>query len=271
MFYPVSFVGRLFKKYLRFNNHPSKVRIQNFVGRHFFKEGLKVKAHTGTVLQLRPNDWISRMILLQDGYEQTSVRLAKDLLKDGGVFIDIGANFGLYTCSVSENANVYVYAVEPNYMVVPQLLENVRLNKRGNVKILNTALSDQSRFVSFDLPQADNLGSASFNAKHKATLSILSCSLNFIFESQQIKTADLMKIDIEGNEFDVLENFSFETYTVKNILLEFNELSGFSFEKLFLFFTGKGFTLQDIYGNLLNCRTASVPENNLWLVNTSSL
>ena len=271
MFNPVSYTAKLFRKYLLTGRHASKIRIQNIAGKYLFQNGIMVKDNCDTVLKLSPNDWISRIILMDNGYEHTSLILAKNILKNGGVFIDIGANFGLYTCTVSENKTVKVYAVEPNYMVVPQLMNNVQLNKRNNITILNTALSNHFQFVSFDLPHPQNLGSASFNAGNKSPFSVLSCSLNFIFKSQGIQQAELIKIDIEGNEFEVLKDFSFDIYPVKNILLEFNDLSGQSFEKLNNFFTEKGFLVKDINGQQLNGSIIHVPENNLWLVNTNYL
>ncbi len=271
MFYPVSYTAKLFRKYLLSRSHPSKIRIQNFIGKYLFYNGIVVKDEYNCIFKLSPNDWISRMILIDNGYEHSSLKLVKDILKNGGAFIDIGANFGLYTCAVSENKTVKVYAVEPNYMVVPQLMNNVQLNKRNNITILNTALSDRFQFASFNLPHPQNLGSASFNTGNKSPFSVLSCSLNFIFQSQGIQQAELIKIDIEGNEFEVLKDFSFDIYPVKNILLEFNDLSGQSFEKLNNFFTEKGFLVKDINGQQLNSRITHVPENNLWLVNTNYL
>lgn len=268
MFQPISNTGKLFKRYLLASRHASKVRIQNLLGKYFFTDGIMVQDEWGTILKLSPNDWLSREILLYDGYENSSVKLAKELLKNGGLFIDIGANFGLYTLTLSGNQAVQVYAIEPNYMIIPWLLKNVRLNKRNNVTILNTALGNGFQFVSFDLPKVYNLGTASFAAKNKSPLSVLSCSLNYIFQNQGIQEAELIKIDIEGNEFEVLKDFSFETYKVKNILLEFNNSSGLSFEQLHNFFTERSFLIRDINGQLLGDRVSNIPENNLWLVNT---
>ena len=269
MFYPKSTTAKLFKKYLLAGNHVSKIRLQNLAGKYFFKEGIRVSNEQQTVLKLAPNDWISRMILMHSGYEQSSLELAKHILKDGGVFIDIGANFGLYTCTLSENKSVKVVAVEPNYMVLPYLLKNLKLNNRSNVTVLNTALSNLFQFVSLSLPQAVNLGSASFNANNKSDFSVLSCSLDFIFESMSIQKATLVKIDIEGNEMNVLKYFSFEKFPIKNILLEYNDLSEWPFEALHKFFTGKGFTIKNIKGEALQSGTNNVPENNLWLTNNN--
>jgi hypothetical protein len=103
--------------------------------------------------------------------------------------------------------------------------------------------------------------------KNNAPFSVLSCPLKYIFESQKILTAELIKIDIEGNEFDVLKNFPFDKYEVKNILLEYNCLSKSSLQELADFFYLRGFIMQNIKGKQVNNILEGIPENNLWLVN----
>jgi len=267
MFQPVFNTGKLFRQYLLAGSHASKVRIQNLLGKYFFTNGIMVKDEYGTILKLIPNDWISRIMLMDDSYENLSVKLAKELLKNGGLFIDIGANFGLYTCTVSENKAVHVYAIEPNYMIIPRLLENIELNKRNNVTVMNVALSNGFQFVSFDLPKAHNLGSATFTVKSKAPFCTLSCSLNYIFQSQHIQTVELIKIDIEGNEFGILEDFRFDDYKIKNLIMEFNQLSKVSFTQVHSFFLNKGFKSFTIEGKELLNDKSGIPENNIWFVN----
>ena len=268
MFNPVSLSAKLFKKYLHTPNHPFKIRIQNLIGKYLFSYGIEVINETGVKFCLTANDWISRMILMEGNYEKKSLKLSEKLLEGGGVFIDIGANFGLYTCILSANKNVEAYSIEPNYMVMPDLLKNVALNVRSNVNILNVALSGEVQFVGFKLENPVNLGMASFELTNNALFSILSCPLEFIFKSQQIQTAELIKIDVEGNEFDVLMNFSFDKYYVKNILLEFNNLSSKSLKELYVFFSLRGFKMRNINGKELYNLSEGIPENNLWLVNT---
>jgi FkbM family methyltransferase len=267
MFNPISLYSFLFKKYLQTGNHPFKVRIQNLLGKHLFGKGISVVNNTGTRFCLLANDWITRTMLLNGEYEGESIKLSEKLLENGGIFIDIGANFGLYSCILSANKNVRVYAIEPNYIVVPALLQNVALNRRDNVTVLNAALSNDVQFVGFSLENPNNLGMASFEVKNNASFSVLSCPLKYIFESQKILTAELIKIDIEGNEFDVLKNFPFDKYEVKNILLEYNCLSKSSLQELADFFYLRGFIMQNIKGKQVNNILEGIPENNLWLVN----
>lgn len=271
MFTPAKQTGRLFRRYLRAAKHPAKIRIQNLLGKNAFRGGITVANEEGILFILDANDWITRTMLLEGNYEKDSLLLATNILSNGGIFIDVGANFGLYTCMLSANKAVEAIAVEPNYMVLPRLLKNIRLNKRSNVTVLNAALGGRFDFLSFEARQENNLGAASFAPNKNFLLGVLGCGLEFVFEARGLKDAELIKLDIEGNEWDVLKSFPFEKYRVKNILLEYNNLASFSLNDLKMFFSERGFVLKNIYGKAVEENAAALPENNLWLVNTNTV
>lgn len=268
MFTPVFLKGKLYKKYLSGFAHPSKIRIQNILGSKFFANGLQFKNSDGTQFILDANDWITRIFLLDGNYESGSTSLAKKLMATGGVFVDIGANFGLFTCQVGlVNKAVQVIAVEPNYKIIGTLLKNIQLNNlQPQVKVLNMAVSNKSQLLSLQQPAADNLGTTQTLAGSIGEFSVLSCSLDFILEENGITNIDLLKIDIEGNEFEILDDFPFEKYTIRNIILEFNHLSKISFDQMQEFFIGKGYKSFTISGSVLNDSNRLIPENNIWLV-----
>lgn len=249
--------------------HPSKVRIQNLVGKYFFKNGISMMNADNVSFNLRANDWITRIMLMEGDYEKGSTGLAKRLLEKGGLFIDIGANFGLFTCTVAAgNHSVKAIPVEPNYQMIGSLIDNIKLNGlEGRVMVFNAAISNQIQCVSMIQPATNNLGATATKAGATGLLSILSCPLDFLFRENNIEVAELIKIDIEGNEFEILENFPFELYKVNNIILEFNHLSHISFDKLRDFFLAKGFKCYTITGEELLDAEQEIPENNIWFKN----
>lgn len=268
MFAPVSLKGKIFKQYLKSFAHPAKIRIQNIFGRTLFKNGLVFKQPGGAQFSLDANDWITRIFLLEGDYESASTSLAKKIMTAGGVFVDIGANFGLFTCQVAAiNRAVQVIAVEPNYKIIGTLLRNIQLNDlKQQVKVLNMAVSGKAQLLNLEQPAADNLGTTQTVAGSVGEFAVLSCSLDFILEKNFIKTIELLKIDIEGNEFDILYDFPFEKYTIRNIILEFNHLSKISFNQMQAFFTHKGYECYTVDGAILNEAHQPIPENNIWLV-----
>lgn len=269
MFKPVSLLGKLFKFYLLFPAHPGKIRIENLLGRALFPSGIIIKNEEGVVFKLDANDWITRTMIEEGGYEPASIAAAKKITNGGGVFVDIGANFGLYSCLLGfKNDLLKIYSVEPNYRILPRLAANIQLNNlKPQVEIINTAVSNQVQFVFLQLPEKNNLGTTVASLTNTDGLSILSCPLGYILETNKITTVDLLKIDIEGNEFTVLENFPFDRYSIKNIILEFNFLSKISFTALRSFFEDKGFLLFTITGQKIESEKMEIPENNIWIIN----
>ncbi|MEI7736810.1 MAG: FkbM family methyltransferase, partial [Ferruginibacter sp.] len=199
--------------------------------------------------------------------------LAKTILKNGGLFIDIGANFGLFsTIAAYKNEGLQVVAVEPNYKILPRLLHHLKLNGlEKNVQVINAAVSKKLQLVTMEQPAADNLGTTVTKAEGIGLLNVLSCPLEFICNVHRNEQVTLLKIDIEGNEFDILEKFPFEQYVIKNIILEFNHLSAISFETLRLFFQQKGFDSFTISGEPLLNESQGIIENNIWFVNRQQL
>lgn len=269
MYVPISFAGKFFKWYLLCSQHPCKIRMENFLGRLFFQDGISIKNSNGVVFKLDANDWITRIMIENGNYEDKSVDLGKRLLKDGGIFIDVGANFGLFSCQVRYgNEKVKVFAVEPNYKVVGRLVDNFIINKLSdNVTVINTAISGTFNQVFLQSPVRNNLGSTSVSITNTGGIAVVSCPLDFLLQSNNIFRVDLLKIDIEGNEFAVVENFPFDKIIIKNIILEFNCLSAISFAQLQFFFEQKGFDFFDITGGKLIDEKNEIPENNIWIVN----
>lgn len=269
MFRPVSFSGRIFKSYLLMRSHPTKIRVQNIIGKILFYKGITLKNENGVSFKLEANDWITRIILREGNYESGSTDLAFRLLQSGGSFLDIGANFGLFTCiAAHKNKKINVLAVEPNYKILKSLINNVQGNNlEENVHLINTAISKKFQPVTLMQPALDNLGTTVTNSGIMGPLSILSCPLEFIFKEYNLTVVELLKIDIEGNEFEVLEDFPFEKYEVKNILMEFNHLSKKSFEEIKSFFESKNFKCCTIYGTELLTEDQQIPENNIWFIN----
>ena len=269
MFRPVSFSGRIFKSYLLMRTHPTKIRVQNIIGKTLFTKGITLKNENGVSFILEANDWITRIILREGNYESGSTDLASRLLQSGGSFLDIGANFGLFTCMAAhKNKKINVLAVEPNYKILKNLIDNVQRNYlEDRVHIINSAISKKFQPVTLMQPASDNLGTTVAKPGIMGPLSILSCPLEFIFKEYNLSVVDLLKIDIEGNEFEVLEDFPFEKYEVKNILMEFNHLSKRSFEEIKSFFCSKNFKCYSISGIELFTEYQEIPENNIWFVN----
>src|SRR5262245_902540 len=107
------------------------------------KRQVDVSIQEGARMRLYPGSFLSQLIFCGD-YELSERSFLKDFLRPGDIFVDVGANIGLYTVIAGRyvGARGHVYAFEPCAETHQRLLENVRLNGLTNVSCFQAALSD---------------------------------------------------------------------------------------------------------------------------------
>ena len=136
-------------------------------------------------------------------------KLLAESLSPGDVFLDIGANAGIYTL-VAAKAGAKVLAFEPNPVMAARLLENVALNGFSDlVTLVPDALSDREGQAAFVLPD-DNFGEARLASAGEASgdrVMVRTRCLAQVLADHSISSVAAMKIDIEGGEERVLMDF----------------------------------------------------------------
>lgn len=117
------------------------------------------------------------------------------------VVYDIGANTGIYTVLAcrSVGANGRVFSFEPATMNLFYLNENIRANHFVNCEIIPKAVSNLDGTVQFGLGKESCLGKILADG----LLRVPSTSLDS-FVSSGRPVPQLLKIDVEGGEYDVL-------------------------------------------------------------------
>ncbi len=135
-----------------------------------------------------------------------------------GVFIDIGANVGIYSAiaiTALDQTGV-VLAIEPNPPVFDRLQFNVAattaaLAAAPRVELIEQGISDQHGEFQLYL-DADNLGASSLlKAANKSTSVTVAClPLLSLIEAQKLSRTDVIKCDIEGAEDLALVPFLLE-------------------------------------------------------------
>jgi FkbM family methyltransferase len=107
-----------------------------------------VVEHRGATFVLDPSNWIDNRLIAKIPYEVAQIDRAMALLEEHDIdmFIDIGANFGLYSILIGTNARILeVIAVEPMSRNYNQLLANVFANRLdGKVRARNCAIDEIS-------------------------------------------------------------------------------------------------------------------------------
>jgi FkbM family methyltransferase len=145
--------------------------------------------------------------VLGDSLEPELCHLQR-FLSAGQVFVDIGANVGVFTVKAAKEVGQdgLVIAIEPFMETALQLSNNVRVNGYTNVRIRTFCIGAQTEHArlylnkgkphSFSLvPRSDGVDS----------ISVLSVSLDDLCRWEKLKRLDYLKIDAEGAEAAVLE------------------------------------------------------------------
>ena len=165
----------------------------------------------GVFLDLPTKSDLSRFVYVDD-LEATERRLLHCLLRPGDVFVDVGANFGLYTVEASAlvGPSGAVLAFEPAANAYDDLRHNIAIGDLDNVDARQIALSHSEGpailKVSRDGRDAWNtLGESLHGSAHELE-SITTTTLDTILATQVPPLRPTMvKIDVEGWEHQVLK------------------------------------------------------------------
>lgn len=145
----------------------------------------------------------------------------------GGVFVDVGANIGAVSLFVDsfnkdrpDDSKIKVYAVEPEPNNLYLLSQNIENNPTENITIVNNAIWYEEKMVSI----SNRGGNSSIVDIEEDNSEVLAITLETLFSTYDIKEVDVMKIDIEGAEFDLIINTPAETLAkINRLVLEFDK------------------------------------------------
>lgn len=149
--------------------------------------------------------------LIQSGnYEPDTARIIFDILMEGNVFIDIGANEGVFSCLAGKRIGVSgrVIAVEPQSRLRDMLRINLALNGIENCEIVTKALSNEITATLSLFPTLNTGASSLVNSyrwsRRKEVVSTI--SFDTLLSETGIEVVDLVKIDVEGYEKEVVDS-----------------------------------------------------------------
>lgn len=237
-------VARKYREYIDSKNH-NRIKEEEkltwdrkFDGNDFFlfkiDENLEMKLFRDSVLSK----------LIYKGFEVDETSFVKLLLNEGDVFVDIGANVGLFSLIASQKvgASGMVISFEPTPVTFERLQENINLNHLKNIDARRVALSDQAGSMDFYISEnghdAWNSLAPSKDSKLQKVINVPVSTLDEELNSVDKSKVRLIKIDVEGWEKFTLmggENFLKEYEPI--LLIEFTDQNTFN----------AGYMVQDIY------------------------
>jgi FkbM family methyltransferase len=128
------------------------------------------------------------------------------------VFVDIGANVGLFSLLVASyaGANAKIIAIEPEPENVERLRFNVAANPGIPVRILPLAIGETAGRVALQIDHRDRGGTRTraLPADDATSIPSVECrSLLDVLTEEAVTHIDALKIDVEGSEDAILSAF----------------------------------------------------------------
>lgn len=156
-------------------------------------------------------DEISREVFFSGCYDPQQIACLRDILRPGMTFVDVGANWGLFTLMAAQlvGKEGRVAAIEADPRVFWKLKSNVERNQLENTELFDVAVADredQMILAGYD-ELSDNHGvSRLVDKDSNATtkFSVRCRPLDRLLDESAMSTVDLLKIDVEGAEDLVL-------------------------------------------------------------------
>jgi FkbM family methyltransferase len=179
--------------------------------------------------------------------------------------IDLGYNDGSFERDISKIYQTYEYvALEAN----PFFKATIK------AKLFNYAIADESNLnIKFGVDNNNSGASSSIFLKNKKIIDIKSISLKDLYKLSTFEKVDILKIDIEGSEYSILneENISFLSKNTEQILIEFHSVKEYSkkINLILRLFKKNNFYLKkfSFFNKESNCDLYTLLNKNLMSIN----
>ena len=165
------------------------------------------------------------VFVFRENYEPELIYLEK-VLSSKAVFIDVGANLGIYTLVASRLVGRAgrVIAIEPSVQSFPALQKNIAVNRLTNVLPLPVALAEKT--AKTWLHHGINPGQNSFGKDPSCNgvgEEVVTETLDSVLLQASVDHVDLIKMDVEGAEELVLRGASRVVTSERPLIIfEFN-------------------------------------------------
>src|SRR4029077_4588368 len=151
--------------YGRSFEHPFKIRFVRWLARTLAGGRIKMRHVGGAIIAIDPEDYIGWGIFRTGSYEPGSLVLAlKIMAAEPGLFVDVGANFGWYSCAVASIAGAKVIGIEPDAENCAALRANIDRNGLRNVVVFHGAAGPHPALLPMSRRSPGNSGTVAVAA-----------------------------------------------------------------------------------------------------------
>jgi FkbM family methyltransferase len=167
----------------------------------------------GARMRLYPynNNCEKKVLFTPQFFDAKELDLLRSRIRDGFVFVDVGANVGAYALFVAAQAGLHarILAVEPQPDVFDRLAYNIRLNPFGTIKAVACAVADKTGELTLFLDPR-NKGESSVKIVGSGLAGMIrvpAVTLVDLLNGEGFARVDAIKLDVEGAEDLILEPF----------------------------------------------------------------
>ncbi|WP_419902590.1 FkbM family methyltransferase [Kiloniella sp.] len=215
--------------------------LHRFYYKHFSRTKWKVVRFFGAEFVMQPSNYIDRRMWIEGGYENLHLTymLNQARTHDFDAFLDIGANFGLYSCILGANKVIpIVHSFECDPRNLSHLQGHIRMNSLlDDVTVHPHAVGDVAGSITFRMASGNSTGH-SFVAESSEDYSLIHSEKNskeYRSITVEQKPIDdvlsytgkelLIKIDVEGYEKIALKGMT-RTLRDNTCLLQIEIING---------------------------------------------
>lgn len=188
----------------------------------------------------RPND---ELVVNLNGLKIHFVPLWNELASYNGIFVrklyepntmfapekcpiifDCGANIGLYTLRAATYGTSKIFSFEPNPVVFKRLVKNIQANNFQNIIPFNMGLSSTIGRSKLSWHKKTSCGHITTNKRVTGpnVVEVELMTLDEVVQRYNINSIDLIKLDVEGSEYEALLGAKKTLSITKRLVLEFH-------------------------------------------------
>jgi FkbM family methyltransferase len=207
-----------------------------------------LKFKNGLIIEMGPGSYGDFDFLLREIFIEKCYQPSPDFIpRQGWTVVDLGANMGFFTGQAAKSApEVKVISVEPIY--VDLLKKNVAASGLANVTVIDGVVCGVPRgnialTVWFTASGELKTGAVPPGAARVEVVNAPAYSLKQIFEMGQVNRCDLLKVDIEGAEYELFENISDDIWNrISRVVMEVHKVEGRAESRIIQILQQKCFT-----------------------------
>jgi len=183
-------------------------------------------------------------------FDWREYRAVEEIIKTSALpLLDVGAHIGIFSLyAAALNPALRIYALEPEDDNFALLKNNIAANGIKNIKVFKNALAGKSGKRELILePDSINhhLSPEEGAGENAGRLKVQAFSAGEFFAGNDILGIGLMKMDIEGGEYEVFEGMAPGDFAkVGNVILEYHNYNGRHYKELEKLLRQQGFSVQ---------------------------